>query len=429
MKYDKIDNNLFINNRKKVAQQLSDKSVAIVHTNQLMHRNGDQCFQFRPSSDLFYLTGISQEKTILTLCPNHPNESLKEVLFIIKPDKKMEIWSGHKLTHDEAKDISGVKTIKYISDFDSVLRDQILQSDNIYCNINENPKHLINHLTKDEVHINKLKNEYPLHNYNRLAPVLSKLRTIKSDEEIKLMRKACNITNKAFHRVLKNLTPEMKEYEVEAEISYEFLRNGAEGHAYAPIIASGKNACILHYIDNNKTCKDGDLLLMDFGAEYANYAADCTRTIPINGKFTNRQANVYNSVLRVMKKATMLLKPGTTINEVNKKTAEYIQKECINLGLFTLDEVKNHKGDSPLYMKYYMHGCCHFIGLDVHDVGGKDTVLEKGMVLTCEPGIYIEEENIGIRIENNILVDDEPVDLMKEIPREIKDIEEIMSNR
>ncbi len=428
MRYKKIPNSLFLANRAKIVEDLSDHSVAIVHTNDEMPRNGDQTFNFKPSSDLFYLSGISQEKTVLVLCPNHIDEKLREILFIIRPNKSMEIWTGHKLSIEEAQDISGISTIKYIDEFESITRGLILESNNIYSNIQENPKFVSEIKSRDERFLKSLKNTYPGHNYLRLAPIITKYRLIKELDELSLMKTACDITNKAFHNVLQNLSPGVNEYEVEANITYEFLKNSAEGHAYAPIVASGKNACVLHYITNDKVCNDGDLLLMDFGAEYAYYAADCTRTIPVNGTFTKRQADVYNAVLRVMKRAIKLIVPGTTINVINKKVVNLIQKECILLGLFTEEEVNNQDPQSPLYFNYYMHGCCHFLGLDVHDVGSKDTVLEKGMVLTCEPGIYIEEENIGVRIENNILVSDEPIDLMSDIPREIHEIEAIMNN-
>jgi Xaa-Pro aminopeptidase len=429
MKYPQLNNSLFERNRKKVMKYLQPNSLVVIHSSDQMHRNGDQYFPFRQSSDLFYLTGIDQEKTILTLCPNHPNKSLREILFIIESNEKIAVWEGHKFTKEEAEKTSGVKTIKYITEFESTFRDLAVNADSIFLNLNENPKFKPEAPSADERFVERIKKDFPAHDLERLAPIMKHIRLKKEAEEIELMKEACNITAKAFDRILQFVKPGVLEYQVEAEIIHEFLWNKATGHAYPPIIASGKNACVLHYIENNKMCKDGDLLLMDFGAEYANYAADCTRTIPVNGKFTPRQKECYEAVLRVMKKAISWLTPGTTINRVNERVEKLLQEEHIKLGLYTQEDVENQDEKNPLLKKYYPHGTCHFIGLDVHDVGERTSVLEDGMILTCEPGIYIPEENIGIRIENDVIVNLKPIDLMENIPREVDEIEKLMSSK
>lgn len=426
MKYPQLSSSLFEKNRKKIIKNLHSNSLAIVHSNDQMPRNGDQYHPFHQNSDLFYLTGIDQEKTILTLCPNHPNKDLREILFIIESNETIAVWEGHKYTKEETIKTSGIKTIKYLNEFESTFRELAINTENIYLNLNENPKFKPDVASADQRFINTLKKDFPAHELKRLAPIMKQLRLRKEPEEIELMQEACDITNKAFLRILKFVKPNVKEYEVEAEITHEFLWNKANGHAYAPIIASGKNACVLHYIENNKNCKDGDLLLMDFGAEYANYAADCTRTIPVNGKFTPRQKECYEAVLRIMKKATSWLTPGTTINKINERVEKLCQEEHIKLGLYTQEDVNNQDPKKPLLKKYFPHGTCHFIGLDVHDVGDRTSILEEGMILTCEPGIYIPEENIGIRIENDIVVGLTPKDLMKDIPREVEEIEQLM---
>lgn len=427
MKYPRLNSLLFERNRKKVLKFLQPNSLVVIHSNDQMFRNGDQYFPFRQSSDLFYLTGIDQEKTILTLCPNHPNKDYREILFILESNEKIAVWEGHKYTKEEAFETSGIKTIKYITDFESIFRELAIKAESIYLNLNENPKFKPEAPSADERFVDVLKKEFPAHEIERLAPIMKHIRLKKNAEEIEVMQEACDITAKAFHRVLKFVKPGVAEYEVEAEITHEFLRNRATGHAYPPIIAAGKSACVLHYIENNKTTKDGDLLLMDFGAEYANYAADCTRTIPVNGKFTPRQKECYEAVLRVMKKAISWLTPGTTINRVNERVEKLLQEEHIKLGLYTQEDVEKQDPNNPLVKKYYPHGTCHFIGLDVHDVGERTTVLEEGMVLTCEPGIYIPDENIGIRIENDIVVNLQPIDLMKDIPKEVDEIESLMA--
>lgn len=399
----------------------------IVHANDEMNRTADQDFPYRQDSDLYYLTGINQEKTILLICPDYPDESMREVLLIRRSNPKLETWEGHKLTTAEAQSVSGIKTVRFADEYDSSLAPLIMFVHTVYLNLPELQKSIPELSNRNLRFAHLLQKKFPAHHYERLAPILRDLRTLKSETEIGMIREACNITNAAFARVLKSVKPGMMEYEVEAEIIYEFIRKGARGHAYPPIIASGINACSLHYNYNNSLCNDGDLLLMDFGAEYGNYAADCSRTIPVNGKFTPRQKDLYQSVLNVFRHACSLMRPGNSINKIHADVCRRISQEHVRLGLYSADELKNETKDNPLYMKYYMHGTSHFLGLDVHDVGSKDAELRPGMVLTCEPGIYLPDERIGIRIENNILITrDGNLDLMKDIPVEAEEIEKLM---
>lgn len=418
----------FAHNRERLSHALKQRSLAILHSNDEMNRTADQDFPYRQDSDLFYLCGINQEKTTLFICPDYPDESLREILFIRRSNSKLETWEGHKLTISEARAISGIRTVRYTDEYDSSMAPLVHFAHTIYLNLPELQKSIPELANRNLRFAHLLQQKFPVHNYERLSPVMRDLRTVKSAAEISLMREACSITHAAFDRVLKTLKPGKAEYEIEAEIIYEFIKNGARGHAYPPIIASGINACSLHYNYNKSICRDGELLLMDFGPEYGNYAADCTRTIPVNGKFTARQKELYQSVLDVFKYACTLMKPGNTINRVHADVCRRFGHEHIKLGLYTADEMMNESKDDPLFMRYYMHGTSHFLGLDVHDVGSKDAEFRPGMVLTCEPGIYIAAENTGIRIENNILITrDGNEDLMKEIPVEIKDIEALMN--
>ncbi len=430
MRYKPIDNTLFKKNRVNLASLLKPESVAVFHSSDLYPRNGDQYFKYRQQSDLFYLTGIEQEKTILMIAPGFHNEKFREALFILKPEPKLEKWEGHKLTIEEAREISGIENVFFEEDFEVSLREVLLDSKRIYLNTNEYVKFTPEVKDRNQRKALELKEKYPLHKYERVAPLMKQLRQIKSEEEVDIIRKACEITGKAFEKVLENIEPGMKEYEVEAIITGEFLRHGSSGHGYDPIVASGFNACMLHYTDNDNECKDGDMVLMDIGAEYANYTADMTRTIPVNGKFTERQRECYNAVLDIFKAAREMLVPGNTIDKVNKAVNKLMEKKMIELGLFTEKEVENQNPDNPLYFKYFMHGVSHPLGLDVHDVGSKYEPFKPGMVVTCEPGLYIEEENIGIRIENDILItEDGPVDLMINIPIEVDEIEFAMKHR
>ncbi len=426
MKKVNLPADFFTRNRQNLVKLLKKESLALATSNDELTRSGDQAFPFRQNAGLFYLTGLEQEKCILALCPDHPDENLREVLFTIKPNEQLETWTGHKYTANEIRQISGIQTVKWLEDFDMTIRDMALTSSNIYLDLNEYTKYIPEVSYRDYNLVYAFKEKYPLHNYERLAPLLTKLRMIKSKEEIDLIKSACAITESAFKRVLGFVRPGVMEYEVEAEMTHEFIRKGARGHAYQPIIGAGKNALVLHYVENSAECHDGDLLLMDFGAEYANYAADCSRTIPVSGTFTTRQKECYEAVLRVQEAALKLFVPGNSIDSVNKKVWKMMEKEMIGLGLFSEKDVDQQESAQPMYFKFLMHGVTHFIGLDVHDVGGKYQAFEKGMVLTIEPGVYIKDENIGIRIEDNIMVDDEPVNLTADIPKKVKEIERLM---
>lgn len=429
MRYLPIDKNLFIENRKRFVENIIEKSVAIFHSADQSPRNGDQYHPFRQQSDIFYLSGIDQEKSILVLAPNHPNKKLREALFLIKTNEQIAIWEGHKYTMEEARETSGIENIYWLDDFDFNLKEVMSEVDNVYLNRNEYPKFFPDVAERNHREGDQLMKDFPLHKYHPSSPILSKQRMIKSKLEVELIKKACDITHKAFLRVLKTTKPNKFEFEIQAEIEYEFTINRASGHGYAPIIASGENGCVLHYVDNDKECKDEDLMLMDFGAEYANYTADMSRTIPINGKFSERQKQCYNAVLKVFKELKKMYVPGTISTEINEKANKLMEKEMILLGLFTAEDVKSQDKEKPLFKKYFMHGVAHHIGLDVHDVGSKHEPFKTGMVLTCEPGIYIPEEGFGIRIENDILItENKPIDLMENIPVEVEDIEKLMNS-
>lgn len=427
MKTITIDKDFFTSNRRNFIEKLLPNSLAIFHSNDLFPRNGDQTFKFRQQSDLFYFTGISQEETILMLYPGCPNPDLREVLFIIEPTASLQTWEGHKYSRKEARDVSGIEKVRWLEQFDVVLAEAMSFAENVYLNAIEYAKFSTDVPYRDLRFAREIREKYPNHDYKRSAPLVYSLRTIKSDEEIRLIKEAIDITGKAFERILKFVGPGVTEYQVEAEITHEFLFNGASGSAYHPIIASGENACTLHYIQNSDTCKAGDLLLMDFGAEYGHYAADLTRTIPVSGRFTDRQKACYNAVLRVLKQAPRLLVPGNTIDKVNKAVNKFMEEEMIGLGLFSREQVLSQDPEKPVYAKYFMHGVSHFLGLDVHDVGSKFEPFRPGMVFTFEPGLYIREEKIGIRIENNYLVTEgEPVDLTAGIPVEAEEIERLI---
>ncbi len=422
-----INSNLFIKNRHKLINNLLPESLAIVNANDEMPKNGDQYFPFRQNSDLFYLTGINEPKTVLVLCPQHPDDQLKEIIFVSKPNASYLTWYGHQPSKEEITAISGIKQVMWLEDLDTVLKDLMINCKNIFLQTNEYIKFSPDIMDRNQRFTIHLKEQFPLHQYHRLAPLLCENRMVKEKEEIDLIKQACSITARAFQRILKFIKPGIFEYEVEAEISHEFTINKANGHAYQPIIASGANACTLHYSENNDICKDGDLVLIDFGAEYGNYASDCSRTIPVNGKFTERQRKCYQAVLNVQYKAMQFFIPGNTIENLNAAVNKLMEIELIQLGLFSQEDVKSQNQESPLFKKYYMHGVAHFIGLDVHDVGSKQKAFEEGMVLSCEPGIYIKEEKIGIRIENDILITKEGgIQLMKDIPMEIEEIEKLM---
>ncbi len=430
MKYQSIDSKLFIRNRKNFASKLKSDSIAIFVSNDEMPRGADSFYPFRQNPDMFYLTGIDQEQSLLVLYPNCPKADHDEVLFLRRTDEVIAVWEGHKYTKAEAATTSGIKKIYWLDEMPVVLNEMMNLATNCYLNLNEHDRYA-SVVTDAELRFARMtQKKYPLHHYHRSAPILHDLRAIKDKIEVELIQTACNITGKAFERVCKFIKPGVYEYEIEAEIAHEYLRNRATGPAYGSIIASGKNACVLHYHDNNQQCNDGDLILMDFGSEYANYASDLTRTIPVNGKFTKRQKEVYNSVLAIMKAATKLLKPGVTLKDYHEQVGLIATEEMLSLNLITKKEVKEQSADKPAYKKYFMHGTSHFLGLDVHDVGHRYKAIKEGMVFTVEPGIYIPAENMGIRIENDVLVKSKGnQDLMGHIPREVEEIEALMKRK
>ncbi|MBR4147800.1 MAG: aminopeptidase P N-terminal domain-containing protein [Bacteroidales bacterium] len=424
-----IPSRLFSRNRANLASQLPPKSIAVFTSNEPMPRNGDEFYPFRQQSDFFYLTGINEENSFLLIAPDYPDETLRVVLFIEPYDEVKATWQGEMLDAKQASEISGIKTVKGSDAFYSVLNDIAYSGygNTIFLNSYEYPKYECAVETIQKRFVKKIKEMYPMHHYGRTAPILNAFRMIKSEDEIAITQQACNITSKAFRRCLETVKPDMFEYEVQAEIEYIFKRHNATGHAYAPIIAGGKNACCLHYSRNQSKLNDGDLLLFDIGCEYQNYSSDLSRTIPVNGKFTPRQKDCYSAVLRVMKEITKLYKPGGCINEINETTHRLMEQEMIRLGLFTTEDVKHQDPQKPLERKYLMHGMSHHIGLDVHDSIDKFKLFEPGMILTCEPGIYIREEGIGIRIENDLLITEgEPINLFEGLPIEIEEIEAAM---
>ena len=423
MKYQSLSPDFYTSNRQNVVSEMEQNSVAIITSHDEYPRSGDTTFPFKQNAELLYLYGIDQEETTLVLAPWHNDKDSREILFIKNPSPEMVVWYGHRLTKEQAKEISGIENVMFVEDMESKLHDVITKSQNIYLHFPENPRSMFTHHTQEFRLIKKLRKTYPLHTYKRLAPILYPLRMVKHVEEFTALRKACEITHNAFLRAVKAIKPDVYEYEIEAELIYEMTKSGATGHSFAPIVAAGADTCILHYIKNDKKMQNGDLLLMDFGAEYANYAADITRTVPVNGRFTPRQKQVYQSVLDIYKETIPLFKPGMTIHKINDYVFKRMDEELIKLGLYTEEDVKNQPKDKPLFKKYYMHNTSHFIGLDVHDVGQREIVFQPGMVLSCEPGIYIAEENIGVRLETDVVVGDNPIDLFAGTPIEIEAIE------
>lgn len=429
MRYSSIDKDLFVQNRQRLAEKFKPKSIAVLNANDIMPTNADGTMDFIQNSDLFYLSGIDQEETILLLFPDFPDEAYREILFLRETNEEIAIWEGHKYTKEEAREASGVQTVFWLSQFDRIFNMLMTEAQHVYLNTNEHLRAETQVETRDTRFIKACQQHYPLHQYERLAPLMHDLRAIKSAKEIELMQQACDITEHAFRRVLQFVKPGVMEYEIEAEYAHEFLRSRSRGFGYQPIIASGKNACVLHYIDNSEQCHDGELLLMDVGAEYANYNADMTRTIPVSGKFTDRQKQVYHAVLRVQREAMDMLKPGNVIKEYHKEVGKIMESELIGLGLLDKTDVKNQDEKKPLYKKYFMHGTSHHLGLDVHDVGNIYRKFEPGMVFTVEPGIYIREEGIGIRLENDVVITENGLhDLMRNIPIEAEEIEELMNS-
>ncbi|MEM9051919.1 MAG: aminopeptidase P N-terminal domain-containing protein [Bacteroidota bacterium] len=427
MRYQPLSSQTYINHRRKLADRLEDGAMAIINSNDIMPTNADGNMPFRQNSDLLYLCGVDQEESILVIFPSAHNKAHREILFLKETSPEIAIWEGEKLSKDDARNLTGVDSVMWIDSFETVMKTLMSEAETVLLPSNEHTRRSIVTETREERFSKWIRKEYPLHKFDRLAPHMHRLRSIKSVEEIEQMQRACKITEDGFRRILKFVRPGVMEYEIQAEYMHEFLRQRSRGFAYEPIVASGFSACVLHYISNNQECKDGDVLLMDVGCEYGNYASDMTRAIPVNGKFTPRQKEVYNAVLHVMKEAKKLLKPGVFLADYHKKVGLLMEEQLIGLGLISKEDVESQDPAMPAYKKYFMHGTSHFLGLDVHDVGLWTEPIEAGMAFTVEPGIYIREENLGIRLENDIIItEDGFVDLMKDIPLEADEIEELM---
>ncbi len=430
MKYDLIDNALFIRNRAEYVKHLKPSSLAIFNSNDIITTSADSTMPFQQHRDIFHLSGVDQEESILVLFPDASSEKHKEILFLKETSELIAIWEGEKLTKEKAFEVSGIRTVYWLDQFETIFNNLMAEAEHVYLNTNEHLRANTEAETREDRFISWCKEKYPIHHYERSAPIMHQIRSIKHPIEIDLMQKACDITEKGVRRVLDFIKPGVWEYEIEAEITHEFIRNRSKGFAYTPIIASGKNACVLHYIENNQQCQDGDVILMDFGAEYANYASDLTRSFPVNGRFTDRQKAVYNSVLHVKKEAEKLLQPGIKLSDYHVEVGKLMEAELLKLGLIDATDIRNQDPNWPAYKKYFMHGTSHYIGLDTHDVGSWTEPIKAGMVFTCEPGIYIPEENLGIRLEDDLVVQEsgEPMNLMKNIPIEADEIEELMNS-
>ncbi|MFY7734340.1 MAG: aminopeptidase P N-terminal domain-containing protein [Bacteroidia bacterium] len=427
-KYSPINNELFKLNRANFVKQLKANSIAIFNSNDEHPWNGDATHKFKQNSDIFYLSGIDQEESILVIYPDSPTPELREALFIKQTSDLMVTWNGYKLTQAQAQEVSGIANVFWLDDFEAKIRQAINYAQNIYLSLNENDRSTVTTPYKDLRFAQTMREKYPLHNFERAAPIVQRLRAIKSKYELELMNVAVGISEKMINRLFKFVKPGVWEYEIEAEIIHSYISNRANGHSFQPIVASGQNSCILHYNDNNQQCKDGDIILIDSGADYANYASDMTRVIPVNGKFTARQKQVYNAVLHVMNEAKKLLKPGVMLMEYQAQVGLIMEEQLVKLGLLTADDIAKQNPNWPAYKRYFMHGTSHFLGIDVHDVGMRYEPMKAGMTFSCEPGIYIKEEAIGIRLENEILITENGcLDLMSHIPIDADHIEELMN--
>ena len=427
MRYQPIDPALFISHRKRLYTQLKPNSLVILHANDIMPKSADGLLPFRQSSDLFYLSGIDQEETILVLYPEAPDAAWKEVLFVKKTDEQIMIWEGQKYTQEEASKASGIAHVHWLEDFPRLLHTLMTYTEHVYLNTNEHTRAVVEVETRDARFIAQCQRKYPLHQYERLAPLMHDLRAIKLPAEVALLQQACHITELGFRKLLPLVKPGVMEYELEAALIGEFVRNRSRGFAYEPIVASGHNACVLHYTANDQPCKSGDTILLDVGAEYANYSADMTRVVPVDGRFTARQRRVYDAVLRIMRQAQALLVPGSDLTTYHAQIATLVEEELVGLGLLSRTDIKKQDPKRPAYKKYFMHGTSHHLGLDTHDVGHMYRKFEPGMVFTIEPGIYIREEGLGIRLENDFLVqEDGLLDLMSSIPIEAEEIEALV---
>ena len=430
MKYHAIDPGLFVKNRIKFAAQMQSSALAVFNSNDVFSTGADSTLPFHQHRNIFYLSGVDQEESILILFPDAKNSMHKEILFLKETNEYIAIWEGSKLSKKQATEVSGIQTVYWLSDFDSIFDILMKESEIVYFNNNNHYRKAVEMETREDRFIKRVKSNYPKHRIENNFSIMESLRGVKEPEEIKLIRKACNITEKGFRRVLGFVEPGVMEYEIEAEYVHEFLKNRSKGFAYTPIIGSGYNACVLHYIENNQRCNDGDMLLMDVGAEYANYSSDMTRTIPVNGRFTARQKAVYQAVLNVKNEATQMLVSGTLWEAYHKEVGKIMTSELLGLGLLDKAAVQNQDSKKPAYKKYFMHGTSHHMGLDTHDYGALKTPMVENMVFTVEPGIYIPEEKMGIRLEDDVVVQSSgaPINLMKDIPIEIDAIESLMND-
>ena len=429
MKYDRIPNTLFIKNRKKFTAQMQPGSLAVFNSNDIYPVSADSTLAFAQHSDILYLSGADQEESVLLLFPGAINPAHREILFVRKTNKHIAVWEGPKYTKEQATAISGIETIMWLTDFDRVFFDLMTEASSIYFNTNEHYRQAVETQTREDRFIAQCKANFPAHSWHKSQPILQEIRGVKEPEEIALMQQACDITEKGIRRLLSFIKPGVYEYEIEAELLHEFVRNRSKGFAYSPIIASGSNANVLHYLENNQACQAGDLILMDVAAEYANYRSDLTRTLPVIGRFTARQAAVYQAVLKVKNEATAMLVPGTLWAEYHKEVGQIMTSELLALGLLDRADVQQQDPERPAYKKYFMHGTSHHIGLDTHDYGALKTPMKAGMVFTVEPGIYIPAEGMGIRLEDNVVVQEQgaPKNLMANIPIEIDEIEALMN--
>ncbi|MCE3296890.1 MAG: peptidase [Crocinitomicaceae bacterium] len=431
MKYDRIPKELFIKNREKFTKRMKANTLAVFNSNDIYPVSADSTMPFQQHRDIFYLTGADQEESILVLFPECSNEKHREILFLKETSELIAVWEGEKLTKEQAFEVAGIRTVYWLQQFDTIFKALMAEADGVYLNTNEHLRASTEVQTREDRFILKCREEYPAHQVHKSAPILHELRSVKEKIEIDLMQQACDITKKGVERLLKFIKPGVWEYEIEAELAHEFLRNRSKGFAYTPIVASGKNACVLHYIENNQQCQDGDVILLDVGAEYANYSSDLTRCLPVNGKFTPRQKEVYNAVLHVKREAEKMLVPGTVMAEYHAEVGRIMESELIKLKLIDATDVKNQDPNWPAYKKYFMHGTSHFLGLDTHDVGLWNRPIQEGMVFTCEPGIYIPQEGLGIRLEDDLVVTNngKPFNLMADIPLEANDIEDWMNSK
>ncbi len=429
MKYTPVSASLFTTNREKFIQQMEPNCLAVFNSNDICPISADSTMPFQQHRDIFYLSGVDQEESILVLFPTASNPAHRAVLFLKETSDLIAVWEGEKLTKETAFLTSGIKTVYWLQQFPTLFKQMMAEAKGIYLNTNEHLRANTEVETREDRFIKQVKIDYPAHQVHKSAPILHKIRSVKEAVELDLIQRACKITEAGVRRLLGFIKPGVWEYEIEAELAHEFLRNQSKGFAYTPIIASGKNACVLHYIENNQQCLDGDIILLDVGAEYANYSSDLTRCIPVNGRFTPRQKAVYNAVLHVKNEATKLLVPGTIMAEYHKQVGTLMEEQLVILGLISLEDIKNQDAAWPAYKKYFMHGTSHFLGLDTHDVGLWHEPIQANMVFTVEPGIYIPAEGLGIRLEDDVVVqaNGAPHNLMRNIPIEAEEIEALMN--